>query len=432
MKSPKEATLEANTGSNTSEEEHDIFLRGRMPTEVEKRDVTLTEGYSGAVSDASKGNPASSAASGQASAAGKSRAPKKKFVTIKKPSLKAAPRKKAKEDEAPTVKVEAEPAALPVLERPPDDFVFNAYMGGQEHFDEFKLHVIGGSKQGTGINMEGIARMAAANSAAKKYESKVWEEVDIKRMECNLVKDVIGQQMLLTRQRLGPFVNCGFNHCDRRNKGSKSTADPKLVEKRALALMKNKGKIERFKRKLEVAIQGKDVFVIERILNEIYNYADEEVELEHHLRMEIIKAQLCMSAYYKWRTEKREYVSATAKSAFNKFVVGQPKAKLATRKAKPRAGRRRAALRGQNHEDNYKDLYQDDAEEAKAEPESMTKKHLNLKVSDQGGLVDELQLIEDILKENIAIHVKKSELEEQERGSSEEDSDDDSGSGSCG
>ena len=150
------------------------------------------EGYSGRVSEASKGKPASSAggASGQASAAGKSRAPKKKFVTIKKPASKAAPRKKAKEEDV-KAKVE-EPEDTQVLERPPDDFVFNSYMGGQEHFDEFKLHVIGGSKRGTSINMEGIARMAAANSSVKKYDSKVWEEVDIKRIECNLVKDVIG------------------------------------------------------------------------------------------------------------------------------------------------------------------------------------------------------------------------------------------------
>ena len=102
----------------------------------------------------------------------------------------AAPRKKAKEEDV-KAKVE-EPEDTQVLERPPDDFVFNSYMGGQEHFDEFKLHVIGGSKRGTSINMEGIARMAAANSSVKKYDSKVWEEVDIKRIECNLVKDVIG------------------------------------------------------------------------------------------------------------------------------------------------------------------------------------------------------------------------------------------------
>jgi len=157
-------------------------------------EIAIVEGYSGTVSEASKGQPASSVggASGTASAAGKSRAPKKKFVTIKKPVSKAAPRKKAKEDEASRAKVEVEPEAVPVLEKPPDDFVFNSYMGGQEHFEEFKLHVIGGSKKGTSINMEGIARMAAANSSVKKYESKVWEEVDIKRIECNLVKDVIG------------------------------------------------------------------------------------------------------------------------------------------------------------------------------------------------------------------------------------------------
>jgi hypothetical protein len=237
--------------------------------------------------------------------------------------------------------------------------------------------------------------------------------------------------MLLTRQRLRPFVNCGFNHCDRRSKGSKSTANPKLMEKRALALMKNKGKIERFKRKLELAMQGKDVFAIEKILNEIYGYPDEEVELEHHLRMDIIKAQLCMSAYYKWRTEMRDYVSSTAKSAFNKFVVGQPKANAPAKKAKPRAGRRRPALKGQNHEENYKMLYDAEGEETKAEPVSLTKKHLNLKVSDGDGLVDELQLIENILKENIGQHVKKSELEDEDQGSDSDEDGDSQAESSC-
>ena len=96
--------------------------------------------------------------------------------------------------------------------------------------------------------------------------------------------------MVLTRQRLVPFVNAGFNHCDRRSKGSKSTADPKLMEKRALAAIKYKFKIEKYKRKLETAMQAKDVFGLEKLLNEIYNYPDQEVELEHHLRMDIIKA----------------------------------------------------------------------------------------------------------------------------------------------
>ena len=51
-----------------------------------------------------------------------------------------------------------------------------------------------------------------------------------------------------------------------------------------------------------------------------------------------------MSAYYKWRTDMRDYVSSTAKSAFNKFVVGDQKAKQ--RKAQPRVGKRRPALKG--------------------------------------------------------------------------------------
>jgi hypothetical protein len=46
------------------------------------------------------------------------------------------------------------------------------------------------------------------------------------------------------------MVNAGFNHTDRRCKGSKSTADPELIKKRELTFTKNKAKIERFKRRM--------------------------------------------------------------------------------------------------------------------------------------------------------------------------------------
>lgn len=105
------------------------------------------------------------------------------------------------------------------------------------------------------------------------------------------------------------MVNAGFNHTDRRCKGSKSTADPELIKKRELTFTKNKAKIERFKRRMQISMLEKNVFDVEKLINEIYDYPDKEIELEHHLRMEIIKAQLFMSSYYKWRTEKRDYIS---------------------------------------------------------------------------------------------------------------------------
>ena len=52
--------------------------------------------------------------------------------------------------------------------------------------------------------------------------------------------------------------------------------------------MKYRNKIEKYHEKLEKSIQAKDVFQIERILTEIAA-SDPDLELDHHLRMIIIK-----------------------------------------------------------------------------------------------------------------------------------------------
>ena len=75
--------------------------------------------------------------------------------------------------------------------------------------------------------------------------------------------------------------------------------------------MVHKDTIDSYLMRLNAAISSKEAFRIEKLLQEIYAF-DPEVELEHHLRMHIIKAQLCMSAYYKWRRDTRDYVAQTA------------------------------------------------------------------------------------------------------------------------
>ena len=60
--------------------------------------------------------------------------------------------------------------------------------------------------------------------------------------------------------------------------------------------------IERYKEKLEKAIEIQDVYELERILKDITeNKKNDKVELYHHLRLTVIKAQMCLQKYYLWR-----------------------------------------------------------------------------------------------------------------------------------
>lgn len=77
------------------------------------------------------------------------------------------------------------------LERPPDDFYFNALRTGAELFKEFKMHVIKKSRTNASINLECIQAIAKTQNISKKYTTPAWEAVDMKLMETNLVKDVL-------------------------------------------------------------------------------------------------------------------------------------------------------------------------------------------------------------------------------------------------
>ena len=106
------------------------------------------------------------------------------------------------------------------------------------------------------------------------------------------------------------MTNCGFNYKDRRKEEGVSTSDPAEISRRLQNAVRHKFTIDKYRKKLETAIKLKDPFLIENILAEISNNpAHDESELQHNLRMEIIKSQLCVQAYYKWRAETREYTA---------------------------------------------------------------------------------------------------------------------------
>ena len=68
-----------------------------------------------------------------------------------------------------------------------------------------------------------------------------------------------------------------------------TAANPEEISRRVQLAVRYKAKIDKYRRRLEMNIREKDVFEIEKILTDIM-ILEEEAELWHHLRLEIIQA----------------------------------------------------------------------------------------------------------------------------------------------
>ena len=153
------------------------------------------------------------------------------------------------------------------------------------------------------------------NSNKKVYTCPEWRDVDAKLRETQIIKEVIDQSVMVSNAKLKPFTNAGFNYKDRRKPQGKSTADPDEQNRLKIMYMRHRHKIDKYKKRLDMALKERDVFLIDEVLSEIAE-VDDETELHHHLRLDIIKGQLCMQSYYKWRNEMRQYNAGQAKSMF--------------------------------------------------------------------------------------------------------------------
>lgn len=120
---------------------------------------------------------------------------------------------------------------------------------------------------------------------------------------------------MTTRNSLAPFLDAGFVHVERKCSDDRYTVDKEALKARENSLIKHKYEIELMQRRLQEAMRQKDVFELEHLLS-IINSDDyerhinedgeeEEKGLSYHLRYDIIKAQLCMSSYLKWRNQVR-------------------------------------------------------------------------------------------------------------------------------
>ena len=120
-----------------------------------------------------------------------------------------------------------------------------------------------------------------------------------------MIKEIVSQESMVQMRRLQPFKSGGFAYKDRR----KDFFAFDLGKDMALWNKEKYGHlIEMYQRRLNNAYNGNDILVLEALLEQI-NKEDEEADLNTHLRYDIIKAQIFLSKYFKWRQKKRDYAS---------------------------------------------------------------------------------------------------------------------------
>ena len=104
-----------------------------------------------------------------------------------------------------------------------------------------------------------------------------------------------------------PHTCHGVPYLDRRRrKAGKSSKNTEAEEALRGQLAVRLGPtIKSWRSRLQEATTNKDAYLIERLLTEL-NTNNEDYELHNHLRMDIVKAQLCLKAYYQWRQAARE------------------------------------------------------------------------------------------------------------------------------
>jgi hypothetical protein len=104
-------------------------------------------------------------------------------------------------------------------ERPPDQFIFNCFKTPKDHFLGFRETVISTIINNKATNLEKARNlMKNQNNKNQKGRSKEWDDMFLALQEVELLKDSVNTANMMTRYKLGPFSNRGFNYTDRRKK----------------------------------------------------------------------------------------------------------------------------------------------------------------------------------------------------------------------
>lgn len=134
------------------------------------------------------------------------------------------------------------------------------------------------------------------------YRNEEWGTIFKQLAQAQIMGEVVGQSARQNNAKVQVMNNQGFNYKDRKKDDVNKTSDPVELGRRAMIYRLNTKMIERYREKLEKAIEIQDVYELERILKDITeNKKNDKVELYHHLRLTVIKAQMCLQKYYLWR-----------------------------------------------------------------------------------------------------------------------------------
>ena len=186
-------------------------------------------------------------------------------------------------------------AELTVHDAPPEQFEFNILLPAKEHYEMYKDQIVSQNTAAGSINYEYVAQMAKKEleEKGKEYANEAWKDVHEKLRETEIIRDVLVTSIMKSNIKLKPLTNAGFNHKDRRKPANKTTHDPDEQSRLKMLSIRYRHQIDKYKRKLTKALNEKDVFAMDEILQEI-NSVDDESELHNHLRYDIIKAQLAL------------------------------------------------------------------------------------------------------------------------------------------
>ena len=129
-----------------------------------------------------------------------------------------------------------------------------------------------------------------------------------------------------------------------------------------------------------------------------------------------------MKAYYKWRAETREYTAESAKNIFKSFLDKQAKEKerWGTDLRKAQLATKKTGKGGRNRRFQINVVPKEDVLDP-AEEERQRKATEMLRLKNAGdGLMDELQIIENIIKENIGEHKLKNKKKVESENSEDD------------
>lgn len=150
--------------------------------------------------------------------------------------------------------------------------------------------------------------------------------MDRSNREVQALLDALDNMLVITQERLKPFLDNGFIHTDRQPKKNIGTTD-------AIQAMDSttRKKVKEYKQQLFRCINKSKAHEIENILFDITDQKDtiESNKVYQELQNIIIHAQICLQKYHEWKNltqlkqeerARRLYLEAIEQDKINKLI----------------------------------------------------------------------------------------------------------------